>query len=314
MKDFFKKHPELLYLLIGVIIIDCVMMYVWMGDRSATEASGKKIDQIRNQATEINESSLAITEKNATKALEEKNKWQSAYVKSYKEESSKYKLKTLHEPSMIDAKAKKVLKDKVNYLIDELLQDKDATANRLSFAEYDGNLLFSLKTEEVERTFEILSALEELVKICVEADVITIDKIGRPSSLEYALDSVLGTKSYRFELNATVSAEGVKRLMNKIVSNKNFYFEINGFSLASEEQINVTSDDITPKVQRAAKAVKEQRGIESELDQIAIGLETSIKKDDGGVKTQSESIAPFTDAVIKLELMIDWIQFAEGVK
>lgn len=316
MKDFFKKHPELLYLLIGVIVVDCVIMYMWMGDRTATENSRKEIEKIRNQATEINESSLAITRTNASKAQNEKEKWEKSYSVAYKEEADKYDLTTLYGKTMIDAKAKKVLKDKVNYLIDDLLQEKNKTSDRLSFAGYDGDLLFSLKAAEVERAFEILSALEEIVKICVEADVISLDKIHRPTAREYTQDASLNTKGYRFELSATVSAEGVKRLMNKIVSNKKFYFEINGFSLKADEQIDVSTDDIVPKIQRAVASTKVEKGINSELDQLKRGLveDRAVKTSDTGVKTQSESIAPFTDAVIKIDLIIDWTQFVKDIK
>lgn len=314
MKDFFKKHPELLYLLIGVIIVDCIMMYVWMGDKAATENSGTEIDRIRSQATKINDSTLAITEVNAAKALDEKEKWKKAYSTLYTEESTKYELKTQYKNTMIDATAKKVITSKVNYLIDELLQDKNKTSDSLSFAEFKGNVLFSLKKDQVKRIFEILAVLEELVKICDEAEIVSLEKVSRPLGLDYSVDSLLNTKSYRFEISATVTAEGVKRLMNRIVSDKAFYFEINGFSLKAEEQIDVTGDDIIPKIQRSAVVDKSRPGIDSELDQLQRNFNGNSEKETGAVKTQEESIAPFTDAIVKLELIIDWVQFPGGVK
>ena len=85
-------------------------------------------------------------------------------------------------------------------------------------------------------------------------------------------------------------------------------------SLKAEEQIDVTGDDIIPKIQRSAVVDKSRPGIDSELDQLQRNFNGNSEKETGAVKTQEESIAPFTDAIVKLELIIDWVQFPGGVK
>ena len=312
MKDFFKKHPELLFLLVGVIVVDCAIMWIWLGDTSVTEESRKKIEQLRGQATKINESDYAITNANAAKSQDESEKWSEAFAVAYELEASKYTLETLYRKGMSGASAKKVFKDKVNELIDEVLVEKNKTSNKLSFGEYDGDKLFSFTAEQVERIFEILSATEELMGLCVDSDIISIDSIERPTDLEYSDDASLKLRSYTFKLNVTASAEGVKQLMNQISSDENFYFEINGFKLSADEQISVGGDDLRPNKERAQSSVKKPSGggFEDELDRIRGGAPKST----GGAKMHEESVAPFVDAIIHLELTVDWVQFLKEKK
>ena len=144
MKDFFKKHPELLILIIVVFIVDCVIMWMWMDDTSATEQSRKEIESLRGQAKSINDSSYSITDSNARKAQAESEKWESALNDAYFARAKKYVLETEYVKGMSSAKAKKIIKDKINFLIDEALADKNMTPDRLSFGVYDNNELFSL--------------------------------------------------------------------------------------------------------------------------------------------------------------------------
>ena len=215
---------------------------------------------------------------------------------------------------MSSAKAKKIIKDKINFLIDEALADKNMTPDRLSFGVYDNNELFSLSAEDREIVFEILAATERLVNICIDADVISIDAIERPNVLKYAANSKLGLKGYKFILKTTNTAKGVKRLMNKIASDEKFYFEVNGFHLKAEEQLNATSGDIRPKIERESQGSKDDKKSDDILD---LGDELDsidVKKVIDGAKLQKESVAPFKDAIVNLELTIDWIQYTKELK
>ena len=150
MKDFFKKHPELLTLIVVVFVIDCVIMWMWYDDTSATEQSFKEIESLRGQAKQINDSNYSITNDNAQKAQVESKKWEDAFNKEYALRSSKYILETDYQTGMSPAKAKKIIKDKVNYLIDEVLLEKNGTGDRLSFGRYDNDELFSSKAGRKE--------------------------------------------------------------------------------------------------------------------------------------------------------------------
>ena len=315
MKDFFKKHPELLILIVIVIIIDCAIMWMWLDDTSATEQSFKEIESLRGQAKQINESSYSITNENAQKAQVESKKWEDAFNKEYAQKSSKYVLETEYQTGMSPAKAKKIIKDRVNYLIDEILLDKNATGDRLSFGRYDNNELFSMSAAERKIVFEVLAATEQLINICVDTDVMTINSIGRPNNLTYALDKNLNLKNYRFLLKTTCSAEGVKRLMNRIVSDEKFYFEINSFVLNADQQVVSGPDDIRPKIERAGQGSKVIK-TPNELDEIEIEIDDpdSGSQNTSSTKLQEESVAPFVDAKVNLELTIDWVQFNKVTK
>ena len=74
--------------------------------------------------------------------------------------------------------------------------------------------------------------------------------------------------------------------MNQIASDEKFYFEVNGFQLKAEEQLNATPDDIRPKIEREAQDKQADKKSDDILD---LGEELDRlgpKKDSGEAKLQ----------------------------
>lgn len=317
MKGFFKKHPELLILLIVVIAIDAFIVWMWLDDLAATEKSKQAHQKIKNDAIEINESPWRINTENAKIAEDESVNWQKVYDKLIEEKQNKYAFTIDYKKTDQPATAKRLLKEKVDHMSDELLKDKDKT-NKLSFFTYAyENTLMSMKTDEIETVYVVLKGLEELVKACVTADIVSMDEVVRPNDLAFVEDKSIGTRRYTYNLTVSATAEGLKKLINEIVNNEKFFFEINSLKLEAIPQITSTTSDHIPLVKRQGNTAATNqspkrggRGLEAELENLidpGTGATNEVDPDEPVI--YKDSVSPFSQAVNKVVISIDWVQY-----
>ena len=171
MKGFFKKHPELLILLIVVIAVDGFITWMWLNDLAATEESRKQHQKLETEAKEINLSQWRVNAQNATLAEEELKKWQDSFKDLLTKEQEKYQY-TIDYRKGVDqpATARRILKNKIDMLSQELLKEKDKTTDNLSFKTYAyENTLMTMKADDIESVFIILRGLEEIIHNCIQS-------------------------------------------------------------------------------------------------------------------------------------------------
>ncbi|MCM8540499.1 MAG: Amuc_1100 family pilus-like protein [Lentisphaeraceae bacterium] len=319
MKGFFKKHPELLILLIVVIAVDIFIVWMWLDDLSATEKSKQAHERIKNDAKAINDSPWRINSENASLAEEELEKWVKSFDELVLAQQGKYQFDIDYKKTDQAATAKRVLKTKIDHLSQQLLKEKDLTGQtKLSFYTYAyENTLLTMKADEIETVFTVLKGLEELIENCVKADVVSVDSVQRPNELIFEEDKSIYTKRYTYVLSVTATSEGLKKLINEIVNNKKFFFEINSLRLEADSQIVSSASDHVPVIKRIGNtqgaAIKQPRGIrglEEGLDNlIGSGKKEEIDSDEPII--YKDSISPFTQAINKIVISIDWVQFSK---
>lgn len=314
MKGFFKKHPELLVLLIVVIIIDAIIVYMWMGDNTATaeaEDEHKKLDQA---AEAIIKSKFKVSAQNAKLAEDETAKWEKTFDELIAARQEKYVV--TGESFEQSATAKRVLKERVDHLSQKLLKEKDKTADKLSFFTYAyENTLLSMKSDDIQNIFVILKGVEHLVGIAVKSDIISLDLIQRPNDLAYVEDKALKTKRYTYNLKFAATADGMKKFINQIVNDDVYFWEINSIKINAIEQVSASTSDLVPKILRQgnsqANTPKKDgiRGLEEGFDNLV-----NPKKDEADPEEAfiyKDSISPFSQAVNNIEISIDWVQFTK---
>ena len=320
MKGFFKKHPELLILLIVVIAIDAFIVWMWLDDLSATEKSKQAHEKLKNDARQINDSPWRISNENANLPEEELARWEKSFSDLLAKQQEKYTFEIDYKKTDQAATAKRVLKTKIDYLSQELLKDKDLTNNtKLSFYTYAyENTLLTMKPEEIEKVFVILKGLEELVEICVKADVVAVNDIQRPTELVFDEDPAIHTKRYTYIFTVMATSEGFKKLINQVVNNQKYFFEINSLKLEAESQVVSSASDHIPVIKRqgnsdgAKKGISPRgiRGLEEGLENlVGTGSNNAVESDEPVI--YKDSISPFTQAVNKVVISIDWVQFTK---
>lgn len=324
MKGFFKKHPELLILLIVVIAVDGFITWMWLNDLAATEESKKQHQKLVNDAKAINDSQWRVNAQNASLAEDELKKWQESFQELLTKEQEKYQF-TIDYKKGVDqpATARRVLKNKIDMLSQELLKEKDKTNDNLSFKTYAyENTLMTMKADDIESVFVILRGLEEIIHNCIQADVTSINQIVRPSDLVFEEDKSLGTKRYTYVLTLSASAESMKKVLNKISQDEKFFYEINSVKIVAQEQISASANDLIPKVNRTAggnaKSNQPKRGVsfnelEAGIDNLVGGEKKTPETSDEPI-IYKDSVSPFSQAVNVVELSIDWIQFVKEKK
>lgn len=317
MKGFFKKHPELLILLIVVIVIDALIVWMWLDDLAATEKSKQAHERIKNDARKINESDWRINNQNASEAEKESTRWSEKFAELIAKQQEKYAFKIDYKKSDQPATAKRVLKAKIDYLSQELLKEKDRT-KKLSFYTYAyENTLMSMKGEEIESVYVLLKGLEEIVESCVTSDIVSLDSIERPNELGFEEDKTIGTKRYTYVLTISATAESLKKLVNRIVNNKKFFFEVNSLKLEAVSQISSTASDHIPLVQRKGNTGAAPKGpdrglrrLEEDIDRLRSPDKAENTDPDEPV-IYKDSVSPFSQAINKVVISIDWVQFTK---
>ena len=321
MKGFFKKHPELLILLVIVIIIDGVLVWMWLGDLAATEKSKQSHEKLKNDAKAINASKWRISNANAQKAKDELAKYENSFEELVGQQLEKYQFSVAYDKGASAPAHKVNINRQVSKLSEQLLKDKDKTQDKLSFFTYAyENTVLDMKPEEIETVYVILKGLEELINICVKADVISVDQVQRPNELAFFEDKQIFLKKYTYILTLSVTSESLKKLLNEVVNNEKFFFEINSIKVNAVQQITASTSDLVPLVGRqgagnqGAKAAA-PRGIEGLEESLRIGDPVSKKAEDSDEPIiYKDSISPFSQAVNKVEISIDWVQFVKEAK
>ena len=315
MKGFFKKHPELLIILIVVIVVDALIVYMWLGDKAATEKSQAEHEKLNQAAHAINTSTYKVSAANAKLAEDEVATWEKAFDGLIAERQAKYAF--TGEKFQQSATAKRVLKERVDHLSQKLLKDKDKTSDKLSFFTYAyENTMLSMKAEEIQSVFVALKGVEQIVNTAVTSDIISLDSIERPNALAFEVDAALKTKRYTYVLKITAAADGFKKLVNKIVNDEKFFFEINSIKINAVEQVSVSTSDLVPKIARkgnsAAATPKRGGGIrdlEEGFDNLVNPAKDQEESDEPFI--YRDSISPFSQAINNVEISIDWVQFTK---
>ena len=315
MKGFFKKHPELLIILIVVIVVDALIVYMWLDDKAATEKSQEEHKKLDQAADAINKSTYKVSAANAKLAEDEVATWEKAFNGLIAERQAKYAF--TGEKFQQSATAKRVLKERVDYLSQKLLKEKDKTSDKLSFFTYAyENTMLSMKPEEIQSVFVALKGVEQIVNTAVTSDIISLDSIERPNALAFEVDGALKTKRYTYVLKVTAAADGLKKLVNKIVNDEKYFFEINSIKINAVEQVSVSTSDLVPKIARKghSAAVTPKRG--GGIRDLEEGFDDLVgpKKDEGEDDEPfiyKDSISPFSQSINNVEISIDWVQFTK---
>jgi len=316
MKGFFKSHPELLILLIVVIAVDGFIVWMWLDDLAATAVSKQAHEKLVNDAKQINNSQWRVNAENASSAEKELAKWESSFADILKKEQQKYTFDIDYKKGVDQpATARRIFKSKIDKISQELLKDKDKTTDKLSFFTYSyENTMMTMKGDEIESVFIILKGLEELIQNCIKADIISLDQVQRPSELAFEEDKSISTKRYTYLLTVSATSDSLKKLINEISKDENYFFEINSIKITAEDQITAGTSDLVPKVSRVGKsqanANQPKRGIrdlEANFENLVTG-NTKVENPDEPV-IYKDSISPFSQAINKVEISVDWIQF-----
>jgi len=314
MKDFFKKHPELLYTLVAVIIIDVVIVYLFMGDLSETAKAEAKVEQMKVDSNQITASHYAITPENAKRFKDETAKWKKEYDARYKERSAKYLIKNTYDSTLTATRHKTKFRNRVNGMLTDL-KGRDATGDKLSFGGYltqDKDWTVLPEAEKIS-LFEVLGGVERLISLCQDADLIEMVKIER-NGLVFVPDAVNRVKRYKYDITMKVAGSGVKKIMNSITSDQKYFFSLVGFEMHAEKQLEITDEDVVPLTSRVAEKAEgvNRGGTIDDIERLAKNLGDGEEKEDLTVSIAKKNIAPFEDAVITLKLSVDWIQFTGG--
>ena len=315
MKGFFKKHPELLVVLIVVIIIDAVIVYMWLDDKAATAKSEAEHQKLVKAADDINKSKYKVNAQNAKLAEDEAASWEKSFNDLIAQRQEKYSY-VIPEYDQ-KAKARIELKKKVDELI-ELLQDKNKTTDKLSMVSYaDDSTLLTTDKKQIKIVFTLLNGIEKIVNLAVKSDIISLDSISRPNDLAYVEDKALKMRTYTYSLNFTATADGVKKFINHLVNDKDYFFEITSIKINAVEQLTVSNSNIIPKVMRqggpAARTPKRGGGIEDleEGFNDLLGPKKNPEEDPDAPFIYKDSISPFSQAINNVSISIDWIQFTK---
>ncbi len=316
MKSFFKKYPEVVILSILVIIIDSVIIYMWRGEVNATAIAAENHTKLDNDAKAIINSSWRVSQENANIVNQEVAKWQETFNELLSDEQIKYKLNIEFDKSKVQGpQAKQDFKNKIEKLSQDLLKEKDKTDNNLSFKTYAyENTILKMAQNDIQTIFEVLKSFEELVNICVAADIISLDRVNRPKELQYEIDPVLSTKRYTFELNFTADAESLKKFLNMVTQNDQYFFDILSCKIEAENQVTVSAEDILPLIPRLGSAINKATNTPAvnlnKLPETLLG-ETTIDAIDQGPVIINDSISPFNQAIYSVTISLDWVQFVK---
>ena len=322
MKDFFKKNPEFLYILIAVLVIDGVIIWFCMGDNAATAKKQQELENLRNQANSINGSKFQTNPGNADKARKNAETVVKEFDDKFKKKLEQYKYKkTAQETFTSKPRALTNYRD----LLDDLskkLKDQDKTGEaKFSFNEYQDQIL-QMEIDKIQVVFEILNGFMKIADNCLKADIESINEVERPMELTFLTDKELGIKTYSYTLKLSGNGGSIKRLINLISSDKEYFFEISSIKLLAQKQIETEGGAVKPLIDRGNAGTGETPGGTpggpgGELEELERGLGpgpgagTGPGTEEGEVTISKESVQPFTSAVNDVELIIDWIQFID---
>ena len=312
MKDFFKKHPEFLIVLIAVIIIDAGIIWMSLSDQAHTAKSKKKLLSLIEKAERISTSELRTNKPNAEKAELDAESVQKAFKEKFLQKLNQYKYIKHHKENFTNQpNAKLNMQKLLNNLTDVILKDKDLTEDKLSFNKYYRKAVMGMENDKITQIFQILNGFTRIAHNCAEAEIASIDSVQRPIELGYTEDKKLGIKTYTYILNVTGNGSAIKRLLNKISSDEKYFYEISSIKLKAVNQITTDENgNIAPIIGRAKKT-KEERPNPRDFD---FGPEDKPAPKEDDVYISESSLAPFTRAENKVELTIDWIQFVKPNK
>jgi hypothetical protein len=309
MKDFFKKHPELLIILIAVIIIDAGIIWMSLSDQAHTAKSKKKLLSLIEKAERISTSKLRTNSQNAEKAELNAESVQKAFKEKFLQKLNQYKyIKHPKENFSNQPNAKLNMQKLLDNLIEVTLKDIDLTEDKLSFNQYYQKAVMDMENDKITQIFQILNGFTRIAHNCAEAEIASIDSVQRPIELGYTEDKKLGIKTYTYIVNVTGNGSSIKRLLNRISSDEKYFYEISSIKLKAVDQITTDENgNIAPIVGRAAKAEKE-RPDPKDFD---FAPEDKPAPKESDIYVSESSLAPFTRAENKVELTIDWIQFVK---
>jgi len=314
MKGFFKKHPELLILLIVVIVIDAVIVYMWLDDKAATAKSQAEHKKLVQAADEINKSKFKVSAQNAKLAEDEATRWEEDFNKLIADRQEKYSYAIKEYDQK--AKARIELKKIVDGLL-QLLKDKNKTTDKLSMVTYvDDNTLLNMEKDDIKQVFTLLNGIQKIVNLAVTSDIISLDSVVRPNDLAFVEDKALKNRRYTFNISFSATADGFKKLINQIVNDEKYFFEINSVKINAIEQVSISASDIIPNIKRLGGSETPKprgggiRDLEEGFDEL-ISPDKKKEVDPEESFVYKDSISPFSQAINNVEISIDWIQFTK---
>jgi hypothetical protein len=314
MKNFFKKHPELLILLIAVIVIDAVIIWMCLGDQAATAKSENELKNLINKSTKIATSKLRTNDNNAVKAEEDAKKIKAAFEKKLLQKLEQYKyIRHAKETFTKKPRAKSNMIDLLDELITVTLKDKDETQDKFSFNDYYQKAIMEMEMDKIPIIFEIFNGFSRIAHSCAEAEITSVNSVQRPTELDFSVDKKLGVKTYTYIITVTGSGASIKRLLNSISGDKQYFYEISSIKLTAKEQVKVDDKgSLAPVIERSKK--KKDTASPREFDIDDLGSGKSVAPQEGEVYITENSVAPFSIAENEVELTVDWIQFVKSKK
>ncbi len=317
MKAIIKKYPEILILSIVVLIADSVIVFMWRGDVSATAVAAEKHTSLDNDAKSINSSEWRVNGANANLVKDEVLKWEDTFNKLLSEEQVKYKVNIDYDKTKAQGpQAKQDFKNKIEKLSQEVLRERDKTINNLSFKNYAyENTILTMTPADIQTIFEVLKGFEELVNICVKAEIMSLDSVNRPKEITYEVDSQLNTKRYTYELSFTADSDGMKKFLNMVTQTENYFFDILSCKIEAENQVTVSSEDIVPTIPRVGNQTpgnpKDSSSINLDKLPDTLGGDAVKPAVNEGPVILNTSVAPFNKAIYKVNVTLDWVQFVK---